>query len=113
MRILFISYLLTAVLWTVPCPAEDSRPPAPATKAGPELYALGPDDEIIVQGLHIEELGNKPVRIDNNGDVNLPMVGRIHAGGLTVRAIEDELRRALSQWIKDPQITVSIVAMRS
>jgi len=113
MKLIRPRFLLLALLVTAPCRADERAQPVAPSKVGQDVYALGPDDEIVVQGIHLEELANKPVRVDNNGDINLPMAGRIHVGGLTVRAVEDELRRVLSEWIKEPQVTVAIVTMRS
>ena len=49
----------------------------------PQNYVLGPDDQIVVQGVGVEEISSAPVRIDMRGDVNFPMIGRVHAAGLT------------------------------
>src|SRR5262245_21255716 len=54
-------------------------------------YVLGPNDELTINALEAEEISNKPVRVSVGGDLTLPMVGRIHATGLTVQQLEKEL----------------------
>src|SRR6266699_971417 len=79
----------------------------------PSLYVLGPDDQIMIQGLHADEIVNKPVRVDQNGEVKLPLVGVLHAGGLTVRNFESELNHSLAKYVRDPEMSVSITEPRS
>lgn len=79
----------------------------------PRNYVLGPEDQITIRVLEAEEIDNKPVRVDFSGNIRLPLVGRIHAGGLTVDQLETELVRELKKYIKDPQVAVSITEFRS
>ncbi|CAM3820722.1 polysaccharide biosynthesis/export family protein [Sphingobacterium prati] len=45
--------------------------------------------------------------VDNQGDITLPMLGKVHVAGLTrVEAIE-KLRLELSQYIKDPGVNMN------
>lgn len=45
--------------------------------------------------------------VDNNGDITLPMLGKVHVSGLTrVEAIE-KVRSELSQYIKDPGVNMN------
>ncbi|WP_447770441.1 polysaccharide biosynthesis/export family protein [Sphingobacterium faecium] len=45
--------------------------------------------------------------VDNQGDIMLPMLGRVHVGGLTrVEAIE-KIRVELGQYIKDPGVNIN------
>jgi len=45
--------------------------------------------------------------VDNQGEINLPMLGKVHVSGLTrVQAIE-KIRTALSQYIKDPGVNMN------
>src|SRR5262245_28243092 len=54
-------------------------------------YILGPNDEIVIMAVDAEEIANKPVRITTSGDINLPLVGRIHAAGMNVEQLEAEV----------------------
>ena len=76
-------------------------------------YLLGPDDLITIRVLQAPELAEKPVRIDMNGYIDLPFVGKLHASGLTVEALRKELTTQLESIIRDPQVTVGVEEFRS
>lgn len=76
-------------------------------------YVLGAGDQIIIRAFEVEEIGEKPYRIDTDGYVAVPLVGRIKAGGLTVEQFEQELTTKLKTIIRNPQVSVSIAQFRS
>jgi polysaccharide biosynthesis/export protein len=76
-------------------------------------YVLGPNDQILVRAPEAEEINEKPFRIDAEGFVNLPVVGRIHAAGLTLQDLEAELVKRLSEFIRAPQVIVTVVQFHS
>jgi polysaccharide export outer membrane protein len=79
-------------------------------------YLLGPDDEIMIRGTEVPEISDKPdkpVLIGTNGDITLPLIGRVRAGGLTVEQLEAELNTRFREFIKDPQISVTVTEFRS
>jgi len=70
-------------------------------------YPIGPGDvlEITVPGL--EELKQFPVRVSPEGMIALPYVGMIKAGGMTERALREEIRVRLQKDIMhDPHVTL-------
>jgi polysaccharide biosynthesis/export protein len=76
-------------------------------------YLLGPDDQVEISGPELTEFGNKPARIDSQGDVQVPLAGRVHVAGLTVQDAEQKLDKVLSTYIRDPQVAVSVTEVRS
>lgn len=76
-------------------------------------YELGADDRVVLSGIDMDDIAGKPVRIGLDGTVNLPMIGRVAAAGLTVPQLERELRKRLSVFVKDPQISILITEYRS
>jgi protein involved in polysaccharide export with SLBB domain len=40
-------------------------------------YVLGPDDQISVHVLNLDEIGQQPIRIDMQGYINVALAGRI------------------------------------
>lgn len=78
-----------------------------------QTYVLGPGDEIVIRALDVPEISDRPVRLDMQGYINLPMVGRLQAGGLSVEELEAELVRRLRTYVIEPQLTVSITQFRS
>lgn len=124
MKLRLIPICALAALAACAASASDTKPPAalpPPAAAAPgqaapgaaSTYVLGPEDVITIFGIDIDEFANKPVRIDANGDINLPMVGVVHAGGLTVREFEGELAKRLSAYVRQPQVTVTLTEMHS
>jgi polysaccharide export outer membrane protein len=111
LSIRFIGILVLAGLGCAAAFAQLSQTPS-AGRQLPE-YVLGPSDEILIMALDIDEISNKTLRIGTSGDINLPLVGRIHAAGLTVQQLEHELTDRLKEYIREPQIAVSITQFKS
>jgi polysaccharide export outer membrane protein len=97
----FLCFAAAAAAW-------QAQTPAPRAS-----YALGPDDQLIIRALEAEEISEKPVRIDLSGYIRLPLVGRVKAAGLTVEQLEAEIAGRLKEFIKEPQVAVSITEFRS
>lgn len=76
-------------------------------------YLLGPDDQVEISAPELSEFGNKPVRIDGEGNVQVPLVGRVHVAGLTAQQAEQELNKVLKTYIRDPQVVVNVSEVRS
>lgn len=76
-------------------------------------YLLGPDDQLDVSVSEFSELTDKRVRVDGDGDIQVPLVGRVHVSGLTAQQTEQELSRLLSTYIRRPQVAVSVEEVRS
>jgi polysaccharide export outer membrane protein len=113
--ILIVSFLLG--LQTAPAfqTAGQSAPPATSAESLPQRsdYVLGPDDEIAIRALDAEEISNKPMRIDGTGNINVPMLGRVHASGLTVRQLEAQIKEKLATYVLQPEVSIVIMAYRS
>jgi protein involved in polysaccharide export with SLBB domain len=76
-------------------------------------YILGPDDQITIRALNAAELSDKPVQIGGDGYINLALVGRVKASGLTVSGLEQELTERLKSYLQEPQVTVLVTDYRS
>lgn len=76
-------------------------------------YVLGPGDQITIRALDVDEISDKPVRIETNGLINLPMIGRFKAGGLTVEQLETEIAKRLKKFVQEPQASVAVTEFRS
>jgi polysaccharide export outer membrane protein len=105
--------------------AAAQRPPMPnprtidravddtAKRVNSSTYVLGADDQVVVVAVNVEEISGKPQRLDPNGDLRLPMVGRVHAAGMTVEDLENELKKRLSFYLQEPDVTVTVAEYRS
>jgi polysaccharide biosynthesis/export protein len=76
-------------------------------------YVLGANDQILVRAPNADEINEKPFRIDADGNVNMPLIGRVHVSGMTVQELEADLVKRLQEYIRDPQVIVSVVQFRS
>jgi polysaccharide export outer membrane protein len=76
-------------------------------------FVLGPGDQITLHVLDMDEIPDKPIRIDPDGGVDLPLVGRIQAAGLTVAQFKQTLAAKLSKYINDPTISVNLTDNQS
>jgi polysaccharide export outer membrane protein len=87
---------------------------APGAVEAPRLtYIIGPNDQIVIHAPNAEEIDNKPVRIDTRGTINLPLIGRIQARGLTSEQLEASINERLSKYLVNPDVTVDVVEMHS
>jgi polysaccharide export outer membrane protein len=95
-------------------PAPENVVPQPThAESAPSSYILGPDDQITLFVSDIEEISNKPMRIDMRGNLTLPLAGRVPAAGLTAGQLEDAIETRLRKFLKDPEVVVSITDFRS
>jgi len=76
-------------------------------------YVLGPDDQITIRALDAEEISDKPFTIDTSGYVNLPMLGRIQAAGLTVPQLESAIAAKLKEFVWEPHVAVTVSEFHS
>jgi polysaccharide export outer membrane protein len=76
-------------------------------------YVLGTNDKVTIRCLNAEEFSSEPLRIDGDGQVTLPFVGRIKLAGLTITAAEKELTDTLSAYILHPQVALNVVESHS
>jgi polysaccharide export outer membrane protein len=93
-------------------PSEQLPPPDTTSSTGAYIgvpdYRIGPLDQLEVSVFQVPDL-SRTVRVNSTGDISLPMIGVVRAGGKTVgeleAAIADKLRESLLQ---DPQVSVFI-----
>jgi len=79
-------------------------------------YVLGPDDGLLVHVADLAEFDPKSadvIRVDHQGDISLPIAGRIKASGLTVEGLEREIAKRLSGIMNDPEVSVAVAEYRS
>jgi polysaccharide export outer membrane protein len=74
---------------------------------------LGPNDVIQIHAVEAEDISDKPIRIGSDGYINLPLVGRLKAAGLTVEELQMEMVQRLKRLIVEPDVTVSVAETHS
>jgi polysaccharide export outer membrane protein len=73
---------------------------------------IGPADTVSITALNCEEI-SKTWRVSISGELNLPMIGRVQAAGLTVEQLELSLTKKLGKFLREPQVSVFVTEFRS
>lgn len=76
-------------------------------------YVLGAGDQIALHVVDLDDVSDKPIRIDPNGFIDLALVGRVEAGGLTIEQLRDQLRTKFAKYITTPQISINLIENQS
>ena len=112
-----ILLLSIALLSQTPAPAPQGEAASPplvsAQPQATQNYVVGPRDVLRIN-VFDELTLTGPYSVDAGGFINFPLVGRVRVGGVTVREIEDELRKVLAErFLVNPQVTVEVAEFRS
>lgn len=76
-------------------------------------YVIGAQDVLAITVWDQEDLAGK-FAVETDGTFTFPLIGRVKAGGLTLRELEAELIRRLKDgFFVNPQVTVAIEQYRS
>ncbi len=86
--------------------------PAPVAEQ-PAHYTLGPGDQISLHVQDLDDVSEKPVRIDPSGVIDLPLVGRVNAAGLTIDQLREALTTKLSKYVESPRIAINVLEYHS
>jgi polysaccharide biosynthesis/export protein len=74
---------------------------------------LGPEDIISIHVAGFDEIPDKPMRIDFTGYIDVPVLGRLKAAGLSVPQLTSSLTESLKKYVWRPEVTIGIVEMHS
>jgi polysaccharide biosynthesis/export protein len=114
---LALSVFCLATLWISPIFAANSELPDSPQPANPSaidsVMTLGPGDELTLAAPEIEEIDKRVLRIQADGMVSVPLIGRLKAEGLTPRQFQIKLTQALKTQFRDPQISFTSIDVKS
>jgi len=86
---------------------------APGLAQSAADYQIGPQDVLTIQVFDQADLGGK-YTVETDGTFSFPLIGRVRAGGMTLRAFEGELKTKLADgYFRNPQVTVAVEQYRS
>lgn len=103
-----------------PAPEKTEAPKVPAAvppettglPIDPKSYVIGPEDIILIKVWREADFtGPKGVRPD--GKITLPLIGDLQASGLTPDRLATQLKQALSEYVKQPDVTVEVIQVNS
>jgi polysaccharide export outer membrane protein len=88
-------------------PAPDTTSASGAYE-GVSEYRIGPQDLLTISVFGVPEL-NQDLRVNTGGNISLPLIGSIQAGGRTIQELEQVIAAKLSaNYLQSPQVTVFI-----
>src|SRR2546429_8769873 len=87
------------------------------TKPGSQTvtdYVVGPQDILTITSYDQADLSGK-FAVEADGTFTYPLIGRLTAGGLSLRALEMRLKKRLKDegFFNDPQVTVAVETYKS
>jgi len=78
-----------------------------------ETYKIGPSDEIAIRIVNQPDYSLEKVEVSPVGRIFHPLLGEVEVVGLTVPRLKQKLVADLSQYIIDPNISVSLLKANS
>lgn len=118
-----VSLIFQAVLWgqqppTItplgdtrsdqPRAVQQANPPAgAAAPVDSSTYKVGPGDILNIDVWHETEFSGL-YTVHSDGKITLKLVGELDAGGRTPNQIQDTVQKALSKYVKNPLVTVTV-----
>ena len=84
-----------------------------APSIDPTAYKIGADDELKIEVFSEEELTGS-FRVDSQGMISYPFLGRLQVAGLTVQEIGQLIQTRLEAgWVNKPQVSVGVEQFKS
>ena len=92
-------------------PAVAGTPATPVTSVpveAPSDYLIGPQDLLKIEVFGVESL-DRSVRVNSRGQIALPLIGLVQAGGLTGEQLATDIATRLAKdYLQNPQVTIFI-----
>lgn len=103
-----------------PAPEKNEAPKVPSSVSpdstglpiDPKTYVIGPEDILkITVWREADFSGAKGVRPD--GKITMPLIGEWQAAGLTPQRLADQLKQAISEYVKQTDVVVEVIQVNS
>jgi len=105
--------LLVATLLAQQAPGPQPVPGVASDTPSPTKYQIGAQDLLKITVLDEAEL-SQSYRVDSDGSITFPYIGRIQAAGSTLIELQERVRSGLAAgYIKNPQVRVEIESYKS
>lgn len=86
-------------------------PTAADLYAGSEFSGIRPFDTLRIDVFGVQELSNRRVRVDGNGEIAFPLIGNLSVSGLTTSEISEMIENRLTgEYVRNPQVTTNLEA---
>lgn len=96
---------------------DTTRAPIPGTEpvaqaVDPKSYLIGAEDILKIEVFRDPEL-SRLVNVRPDGKITLPLVNDLQAAGLTPERLTAQLKEALTQFMNNPEVTITVMAVNS
>ncbi|MHA6333016.1 polysaccharide biosynthesis/export family protein [Qipengyuania sp. CAU 1752] len=118
-----VALLVAGCASTPPTQTGILNPVAPVNAEGlgllgaevnPATYVLAPKDTVRVSVMGEPDLSFESIRISEDGNFMMPMVGQVQAAGFTADQVAESIRATLAaRYIRNPMVTVHLLEQRS
>ncbi|MDP2924035.1 MAG: polysaccharide biosynthesis/export family protein [Candidatus Omnitrophota bacterium] len=96
-----ISILFVGLFFQLTCVAQEKS-------LALDEYIIKPEDSLLVTVWKHDDL-NQKVKVDTDGNINFPLIGKVKAVGLTISQLRDRITELLGKdYIINPLVTVDI-----
>lgn len=94
-------------------PNLSPSPVVPGTATASQATRLGSGDQLLVSVADLDEVTSRTVRIAEDGSVDLPMIGSVQAGGVSLPVFRAVLAAAYSKYVTNPQVSLQLVSSQN
>lgn len=113
-RFVVLAFILSLTACAKPVVPDSSTlaEASAGTQVSEQEYRIGVDDQVQVNVWRNPELSvSMPVRPD--GMISMPLIGDVQAGGRLPTEVASDVRKRLSEYVRDPNVTVIITELRN
>ena len=80
----------------------------PVTASSAE-YRIGVGDKLDVRAFQVQDLSFEELVVDTSGNINMPLIGGVRAGGRTAGEMSSDIaQRLAARYLRDPQVTDTV-----
>jgi polysaccharide biosynthesis/export protein len=83
-----------------------------AQPVDPRSYLIGPQDILRIEVFRDQDM-SRAVNVRPDGKITLPLVGDLQAEGLTPERLTAQVKEALSQFMNNPEVTITVLQVNS
>jgi len=83
-----------------------------AQPVNPTTYMIGPEDVLHIEVFRDTDM-TRTVAVRPDGKITMPLIKDLQAEGLTPERLGAQIKEALSQFNRDPEVSVTVVAVNS
>jgi len=97
---------------SIQTPPKPADPTVGMAGVNPNSYVIGGEDILFIKTWRQPDF-TFSVSVRPDGKITIPLVGEMQAGGKTPSQLEKEISKKLENYIQTPEVTVTVVDVRS